>query len=153
VGVADADAIGVEISRVDFGPSDAIEVEISRVDFGPSDTIGVEISRVDFGPSDTGTILIGVAIGEERGTVDTRGGGGVAIATRLTESGPLLFFLSITIGAFGARPKMRNSVLRSTSPSRSVTMFPLKQKLMVPRSSLTTITTASVSSVIPIAAR
>ncbi len=51
------------------------------------------------------------------------------------------------------RPKSPSNAWRSDCPSRLETMLPLKQKLMVPRSSLTTTTTASVSSVMPSAAR
>ena len=51
------------------------------------------------------------------------------------------------------RPKSPSSAWRSDWASRFETMLPLKQKLMVPRSSLTTTTTASVSSVMPSAAR
>src|SRR6478735_6297493 len=49
--------------------------------------------------------------------------------------------------------KMASNIVRSLAPSRLLAMLPLKQKLIVPRSSLTITTTASVSSVMPSAAR
>lgn len=52
-----------------------------------------------------------------------------------------------------ARPNCPRSIVRKACPSRFKTMLPLKQQLIVPRSSLTTTTTASVSSVMPKAAR
>jgi hypothetical protein len=59
------------------------------------------------------------------------------------------------VGCFfrDARPNCPSSMVRKACPSKFKTMLPLKQQLIVPRSSLTTTTTASVSSVMPSAAR
>src|SRR5690606_6962246 len=55
-------------------------------------------------------------------------------------------------GGFFERGRLANtpsSAVRRRGPSRFGTMLPLKQKLIEPRSSLTTTSTASVSSVMP----
>ena len=81
-------------------------------------------------------------------TADARTGGGEWIGLAgIEEMRCLPPFLR------GFLPKSPKSAWRSDAPSRLDTMLPLKQKLMVPRSSLTTTTTASVSSVMPSAAR
>src|SRR5690606_34763755 len=71
--------------------------------------------------------------------------------TRAVESRCCSLLLLRVLEALGLI--MEKSISRSWLACRLGAMFPLKQKLMVPRSSLTITTTASVSSVMPKAAR